>query len=134
MIRYNYLTCAKKFTYLGQYTLSMITSQLHCFQPNAILNGRISSFFLMSYAQKSRTSFFNTCAKKTFRFWSINMEISINTKTRSCDVIIERVYCCMVCFETCLKHVWLDKSLNLILKHDITVKYEINNHNCEDKG
>jgi hypothetical protein len=43
---------------------------------------RISSFFLMGYAQRSRTSFFNTCMKNIFLFWPINVEISFNTKTR----------------------------------------------------
>jgi hypothetical protein len=50
------------------------------------LNGKdFKGFFLMGYAQRNRTSFLNTCAKKYFGFWwiwSINMEISINTKTR----------------------------------------------------
>jgi hypothetical protein len=35
---------------------------------------RISSFFLMGYAQRSRTSFSNTCAKN---FLSINMTWSL---------------------------------------------------------
>ena len=43
---------------------------------NAQDQERISSFFLMGYAQGSRTSFFNTCAKKKLDF-----EISISTKT-----------------------------------------------------
>jgi hypothetical protein len=47
-----------------QYTLSIITSQLHCFQLRTTLNGKDFKFFLMGYAQRSRTSFFNTCAKK----------------------------------------------------------------------
>jgi hypothetical protein len=34
------------------------------------------------YTQRSRTSFFNTCMKKNFLFWPINVEISFNTKTR----------------------------------------------------
>ena len=42
----------------------------------------ISSLFLPGYGQRSRTSFFNTCIKKNFGFWPINVEISLNTKTR----------------------------------------------------
>jgi hypothetical protein len=34
------------------------------------------------YAQRNRTSFFNTCMKKNSLFWPINVEISFNTKTR----------------------------------------------------
>ena len=53
----------------SQYTLSIITSQLHCFQLRTILNGKNFIFFLMGYAQRSRASF-NTCAKNNFGFWS----------------------------------------------------------------
>jgi hypothetical protein len=43
---------------------------------------RISSFFLMGYAQRSRTAFFNTSMKNNSLFGAINVEISFNTKTR----------------------------------------------------
>jgi hypothetical protein len=43
---------------------------------------KISSFFLMGYAQRSRPSFFNTCMKYNSLFWPINVEIRFNTKTR----------------------------------------------------
>ena len=49
---------------LIEYTLSIITSQLHCFQLRNTLNGKdFNFFFLMGYARRSRTSFFNTCVK-----------------------------------------------------------------------
>ena len=32
--------------------------------------------------QRSRTSFFNTCIKKNFGFWPINVEIILKTRTR----------------------------------------------------
>jgi hypothetical protein len=47
---------------------------------------RISSLFLMGYAQRSRTSFFNTCMKNNSLFWPINVEISFNTKTPGHDL------------------------------------------------
>jgi hypothetical protein len=46
---------------------------------------RISSFFLMGFAQRSKTSF-NACMKKDSLFWAINVEISFNTKTRLRDM------------------------------------------------
>jgi hypothetical protein len=46
---------------------------------------RISSFFLMGFAQRSKTSF-NACMKKDSLFWAINVEISFNTKTRLHDL------------------------------------------------
>jgi hypothetical protein len=36
----------------------------------------------MGYGQRSRTSFFNTCIKNNFGFLLLNVEISLNTKTR----------------------------------------------------
>ena len=42
---------------------------------------RISSFFLMGFTQRSRTSFFNTCMKKNSLFWPTNVAISFNTET-----------------------------------------------------
>jgi hypothetical protein len=42
----------------------------------------ILSLFLTGYGQSSRTSFFNTCIKNNFGFLPINVEISLNTKTR----------------------------------------------------
>ena len=43
----------------------------------------ILSLFLTGCGQRRRrTSFFNTCLKKNFGFWPINVEISLNTKTR----------------------------------------------------
>jgi hypothetical protein len=46
------------------------------------LNGKdFKVISVMGYAQRSRTSFFNTCMKKIW-ILTINMEISINTKTR----------------------------------------------------
>jgi hypothetical protein len=57
-------------------------SQLHCFQLRTTLNGKDFKFFLMGYAQGSRTSFFNTCMKKNSLFWPINVKISFNTKIK----------------------------------------------------
>jgi hypothetical protein len=72
-----------KFHQKCQYTLSIITSQLHCFKLRTTLTGKdFKGFFLMGYAQRSRTSFFNTCIKNNSSFWPINVEISISTKTR----------------------------------------------------
>jgi hypothetical protein len=51
-----------------QYTLSIIMSQLHCFQLRTTLNGKDFKFFLMGYAQRSRTSIFNTCMKNNYLF------------------------------------------------------------------
>ena len=45
----------------------------------------ISSLFLTGYGQRSRTSFFNKCIKKSFGFSPINVEIILNTKTRLND-------------------------------------------------
>ena len=42
----------------------------------------ISSLFLTGYGQRSRTFFFNTCIKKNFGFWPINVKIILKTKTR----------------------------------------------------
>ena len=43
--------------YCKKYTLSIITSQLHCFQLRTTLNGKdFKFFFLMGYAQRSRAS------------------------------------------------------------------------------
>jgi hypothetical protein len=43
----------------------------------------ISSLFLMSYAQRSRTSFFNTCMHKSnFGFLQLNIATSLNMTTR----------------------------------------------------
>jgi hypothetical protein len=42
----------------------------------------ILSLFITGCGQRSRTSFFNTCIKNNFGFSPINVEISLNTKTR----------------------------------------------------
>jgi hypothetical protein len=64
-----------------KYTLSIITSQLHCFQLRATLNGKDFKFFLMGYAEKQNILLQHMREKKIL-FWSINMGKSINTKTR----------------------------------------------------
>jgi hypothetical protein len=79
-----------------QYTLSIITSQLHCFQLRTILNGKYFKFFLMGYALRCRTSFFNTCMKNGILYFEINMEISFNTKTRLQVVIWSLVFVLML--------------------------------------
>jgi hypothetical protein len=45
----------------------------------------ISSLFLTGYGhcQRSRTSFVNTCIKKNFGYWLLNVEISLNTSAGS---------------------------------------------------
>ncbi len=52
-----------------KYTLSIITSQLHCCQLRTTFNGKDFKFFFpMGYAQRSRTSFFDTCMKENSLF------------------------------------------------------------------
>jgi hypothetical protein len=42
----------------------------------------ISSLFLTDYGNRSKTSFFNRCIKNNFGFLPINVEISLNTKSK----------------------------------------------------
>jgi hypothetical protein len=67
-----------------QYTLSIITSQLHCFQLRTSLNGKDFKFFSHGLCTEKQNILSSThvCMKNNYLFWPINVEISFNTKTR----------------------------------------------------
>jgi hypothetical protein len=65
-----------------EYTLSIITSQLHCFQLRTILNGKDFKFVSHGLCTKKQNILLQHMREKKFGFWLINVEISINTKTR----------------------------------------------------
>ena len=65
----------------SQYTLSIITSQLRCFQLRTTLNGKDFGFFSHGLCTEKQNILLQHMREKTFWILTINMEISINTKT-----------------------------------------------------
>jgi hypothetical protein len=56
--------------------------ELHCFQLRTTLNGKDFKFFSHGLCTEKQNILLQHMREKMFWFWSINMEISINTKTR----------------------------------------------------
>ena len=78
---WNYILLWLRVWVCWQFTLSIITTQLHFFQLRTILDGKDFKFFSHGLCTEKQNILLQHMREKFFWFWSM-MEISINTKTR----------------------------------------------------